>query len=113
MILIFGLKIAPDTAVNQQGPRPLPNQPTKENKMLFIDKIESNEFNLDFVILKNGQVLGIDSDQVVLYSSMKDFEDMKNIDRQSIDLFAAHKISDYAKSVESGLSDYLKAIGIK
>ena len=81
--------------------------------MLFIDKIESNEFNLDFVILKNGQVLGIDSDQVVLYSSMKDFEDMKNIDRQSIDLFAAHKISDYAKSVESGLSDYLKAIGAK
>jgi len=56
--------------------------------MQFIDKIESNEFNLDFVILKSGQVLGIDSDQVVLYASMAEFEEMKNINYQSIDLTA-------------------------
>ena len=81
--------------------------------MLFIKNIESNGFNLDFVVLKDGRVLGVDGATVVLYSSMQDFEEMRNIDRQSIDLFAAHKISDYAKSVESGLSDYLKAIGVK
>jgi hypothetical protein len=82
--------------------------------MLFIDKIESNEFNLDFVILKSGQVLGIDNDQVVLYASMQDFEECRTIDRQSIDLSIklAHKISDYAKSFESGLSDCLKEMGI-
>jgi len=54
--------------------------------MLFIDKIESNEFNLDFVVLKDGRVLGVDNDQVVLYASMQDFEECRTIDRQSIDL---------------------------
>jgi hypothetical protein len=54
--------------------------------MLFIKSIDSNEFNLDFVVLKDGRVLGVDDDTVVLYASMQDFEDMKNIDRQSIDL---------------------------
>ena len=54
--------------------------------MLFIDKIESNEFNLDFVVLKDGRVLGVDGATVVLYSSMQDFEEMLTIDRQSIDL---------------------------
>jgi len=54
--------------------------------MLFIKNIESNEFNLDFVVLKDGRVLGVDDATVVLYASMEDFEDMKNIDRQSIDL---------------------------
>ena len=54
--------------------------------MLFIDKIESNEFNLDFVVLKDGRVLGVDGATVVLYSSMQDFEVMLNIDRPYIDL---------------------------
>ena len=54
--------------------------------MIFIDKIESNEFNLDFVILKDGRVLGVDNATVVLYASMQDFEDMKTVNRQSIDL---------------------------
>ena len=54
--------------------------------MLFIKNIESNEFNLDFVVLKDGRVLGVDDATVVLYSSMQDFEEMLNIDRQSIDL---------------------------
>ena len=54
--------------------------------MLFIKNIESNGFDLDFVILKDGRVLGVDDATVVLYSSMQDFEVMLNIDRQSIDL---------------------------
>ena len=54
--------------------------------MLFIKNIESNDFNLDFVVLKDGRVLGVDDATVVLYASMKDFEEMLNIDRQSIDL---------------------------
>ena len=54
--------------------------------MLFIKNIESNGFDLDFVVLKDGRVLGVDDATVVLYKSMQDFEDMRNIDRQSIDL---------------------------
>ena len=54
--------------------------------MLFIKNIESNGFNLDFVVLKDGRVLGVDDATVVLYKSMQDFEEMLNIDRQSIDL---------------------------
>jgi hypothetical protein len=54
--------------------------------MLFIKSIDSNEFNLDFVVLKDGRVLGVDDSAVMLYSSMKDFETMKNIDRPYIDL---------------------------
>ena len=62
--------------------------------MLFIDKIESNDFNLDFVMLKDGRVLGVDNATVVLYASIKDFEDMKNIDRQSIDLSSTPALLD-------------------
>ena len=54
--------------------------------MLFINKIESNEFNLDLITLKSGKVLGIDSEQVALYSSMKDFNEFRTINRQSINL---------------------------
>jgi hypothetical protein len=56
--------------------------------MLFVNKIESNEFNLDLITLKSGKVLGIDSEQVALYESMQDFEDMKTVDRQSINLLS-------------------------
>ena len=61
--------------------------------MLFIAKIESNEFNLDLITLKSGKVLGIDSEQVALYSSMKDFNEFRTIDRQSIDL--SKEFNDY------------------
>ena len=62
--------------------------------MLFIDKIESDGFNLDFVVLKDGRVLGVDGATVVLYSSMKDFEEMRNVDRQSIDLSTTPALID-------------------
>jgi hypothetical protein len=54
--------------------------------MLFINKIESNDFNLDLITLKSGKILGIDNDQVVVYESMEDFNKMRTINRQSIDL---------------------------
>ena len=65
--------------------------------MLFIAKIESNDFDLDFVTLKNGKVLGIDNDQVVLYESMDDFSDMKTVDRQSINLSSKSVLLDQIK----------------
>lgn len=56
------------------------------NTLEYVDKIESNAFTLDFVTLKSGQVLAIDSEQVALYSSMDDFHSMENVNRQSINL---------------------------
>ena len=62
--------------------------------MLFIKNIESNDFDLDFVVLKDGRVLGVDDATVVLYKSMEDFEEMRNVDRQSIDLSPKPKLID-------------------
>jgi hypothetical protein len=39
---------------------------------------------VDFVLLKNGKVLGIDGESVVLYDSMEDFWECLTVDRQSI-----------------------------
>ena len=65
--------------------------------MLVIAKIESNDLDIDFVTLKNGKVLGIDKDQVVLYESMDDFSDMKTVDRQSITLASKSVLFDQIK----------------
>jgi len=65
--------------------------------MLYISKVESNDLDLDFVTLKNGKVLGIDNDQVVLYESMDDFSDMKTVDRQSITLSSKSVLLDQIK----------------
>ena len=52
MRLIFGMKTAPDTAVNQQGPRPLPNQPIK-------GKLKMKKHIKDFRIeTKAGRIVG-------------------------------------------------------
>ena len=52
----------------------------------YINKIESNFFTTDLLTLKDGKVLALSSDQITLYHSMKDFNEMRTIDRQSIDL---------------------------
>tara|TARA_R110000822_G_scaffold280132_1_gene401767 strand:- start:1597 stop:1758 length:162 start_codon:yes stop_codon:yes gene_type:complete len=44
---------------------------------------------VDFVILKDGRVLGIDAESVVLYQSMDDFHGYVTVDRPSIDLVPA------------------------
>jgi hypothetical protein len=41
---------------------------------------------VDFVVLKDGRVLGIDAESVVLYASMDDFYGHATVDRPSIDL---------------------------
>ena len=72
--------------------------------MLFINKIESNGFNLDLITLTSGKVLGIDSEQVALYSSMKDFNEFRTIDRQSIDLSKENttkEFNDYTIEIQT------------
>ena len=44
---------------------------------------------VDFVILTDGRVLGIDAESVVLYQSMDDFYGYATVDRPSIDLVQA------------------------
>ena len=58
--------------------------------MEYIDRMESLTGNnsVDFVILKDGRVLGIDAESVVLYQSMDDFHGYATVDRPSIDLVA-------------------------
>lgn len=41
--------------------------------MAYIDTMQ-NEYTVDLVILKDGRVLGIDSESVVLYDSMEHYE---------------------------------------
>ena len=43
---------------------------------------------VDFVTLKDGRVLGISDDCVVLYQDMQDFWDMETKSRQCIDLYS-------------------------
>ena len=59
--------------------------------MEYIDRIEELSGNnpVDFVILKDGRVLGIDAESVVLYASMEDFYSFDSVDRPSIDLVTA------------------------
>ena len=56
--------------------------------MEYIDKIEELTGNspVDFVILKDGRVLGIDAESVVLYASMDDFHGYTTVNRLSITL---------------------------
>ena len=56
--------------------------------MQYIDKIEELAGNspVDFVLLKDGRVLGIDAESVVLYQSMEDFYGFDSVDRPSINL---------------------------
>ena len=59
--------------------------------MEYIDRMETLTGNnpVDFVILKDGRVLGIDAESVVLYASMEDFYGFDSVDRPSIDLVTA------------------------
>ena len=43
---------------------------------------------VDFVTLKDGRVLGISDDCVVLYQDMQDYWDMETKSRQCIDLYS-------------------------
>lgn len=56
--------------------------------MQYIDRIEELTGNnpVDFIILKDGRVLGIDAESVVLYESMDDFYEYATVNRPSIDL---------------------------
>lgn len=58
--------------------------------MEYIDRMETLTGNnpVDFIILKDGRVLGIDAESVVLYQSMDDFHGYATVDRPSIDLVA-------------------------
>ena len=58
--------------------------------MEYIDRVDELTGNnpVDFVVLKDGRVLGIDAESVVLYQSMDDFYGYATVDRPSIDLVA-------------------------
>ena len=58
--------------------------------MEYIAHLESLTGNnpVDFIVLKDGRVLGIDAESVVLYQSMDDFYGYATVDRPSIDLIA-------------------------
>ena len=50
-----------------------------------IDTLSGNS-PVDFVILKDGRVIGIDAECVVLYASMGDFYNFETVDRASFSL---------------------------
>ena len=50
-----------------------------------IDALDGNA-PVDFVILKDGRVIGIDAESVVLYASMDDFYSFDTVDRASFNL---------------------------
>jgi hypothetical protein len=52
-----------------------------------IDKIETDEYRVDLITLKDGRVLGISDDCVVLYENMQDYIDNITKSRQCIDLY--------------------------
>ncbi len=59
---------------------------------VFIEKV-GTEFTggncpVDFVTLKDGRVLGVTDDCVVLYQNMDDFWQMETKSRQCIDLYS-------------------------
>ena len=62
----------------------------EENTVEYIDRVDELTGNnpVDFVILKDGRVLGIDAESVVLYASMADFYEYATVDRPNIDLVA-------------------------
>ena len=50
-----------------------------------IDALSGNS-PVDFVVLKDGRVIGIDAESVVLYASMSDFENFETIQHRSFSL---------------------------
>ena len=50
-----------------------------------IDALSGNS-PVDFVLLKDGRVIGIDAECVVLYASMDDFYNCDTVDRASFSL---------------------------
>jgi hypothetical protein len=50
-----------------------------------IDTLSGNA-PVDFVVLKDGRVIGIDAECVVLYASMDDFYSFDTVDRASFSL---------------------------
>ena len=56
----------------------------------FIKKVESElgNYALDLITLKDGRVLGISDDSVVLYTDMQDYLDNETKSRQCIDLYS-------------------------
>jgi hypothetical protein len=50
-----------------------------------IDALSGNA-PVDFVVLKDGRVIGIDNESVVLYASMDDFYGYATVDRASFSL---------------------------
>ena len=62
----------------------------RDNTVDYIDRMETLTGNnpVDFVILKDGRVLGIVAETVVLYQSMDDFHGYATVNRPSIDLVA-------------------------
>jgi hypothetical protein len=50
-----------------------------------IDALDGNA-PVDFVLLKDGRVIGIDAECVVLYASMDDFYGYATVDRASFNL---------------------------
>ena len=50
-----------------------------------IDALSGNS-PVDFVLLKDGRVIGIDAESAVLYASMDDFYSFDTVDRASFNL---------------------------
>ena len=77
-------------ASNRIGARTCTSIQKRDNTVEYIDRMESLTGNnsVDFVILKDGRVLGIDAESVVLYASMDDFHGYATVDRPNIDLVA-------------------------
>ena len=53
--------------------------------MNYIQETQTED-GVDFVILKDGRVLGIDADHVVLYASLDDFYDATSQTKPTINL---------------------------
>lgn len=56
--------------------------------MTYIDKIDTDEHRVDLITLKDGRVLGVSDDSVVLYENMQDYIDNITKSRQCIDLYS-------------------------
>lgn len=63
-----------DSGFTREGPQ------SADCNLTFVDYIETYEpdgpVSVDLLQLKDGRVLGIDSDSAVLYGSMEDFDDL-------------------------------------
>ncbi len=56
--------------------------------MTYIDKIDTDEHRVDLITLKDGRVLGVSDDSVVLYENIQDYIDNITKSRQCIDLYS-------------------------